>query len=238
MAWDDPIVEFRSAFSAAFGNEVIRRLKEAVIGGTTGTTDNTLLCSDGTGGLTAKASPITVDADGLMHGKREPHYISIPAREWDVDIPKSMEAGATGAETIKETLSNGYVREYRGYGYTSAQYSFNTVILPEDYVPGTLYARAVWETESEDLSTLILSLNGILLEDGDSSDVALTVASATITDTSNGANIKNVSPWVTLAPSGTGTYLPLKLTRDYTSDTLIDDVKVLGIEIKMQRLLP
>jgi hypothetical protein len=152
-----------------------------------------------------------------------------PARDWDVMTPAGM--GGDGADPLKERLDNGFERFFLLFGYESAQYACAAIVLPENYVSGSLTATVRWETESDTIGTCVLKIYGELMADGDLSAVALTSPIATITDTSNGAAKINVSPITAMSPAGTGKYLIMRITRDYGTDTIEDDVKMLGITI-------
>jgi hypothetical protein len=179
-----------------------------------------------TGGTIAALSITEIKT---MLGLDETWSIDIPARDWDVMTPQGM--GGDGADPLKERLDNGFERYFMLFGYEAAQYACTAIVLPENYVSGSLTATLRWETESDTIGTCIMKIYGDLLDDGDPSAVALTSSIATITDTSNGAAKINISPVTAMSPAGTGKYLIMRITRDYGTDTIEDDIKMLGITI-------
>lgn len=161
--------------------------------------------------------------------------IRIPASEIAQNIMTPLSMGGDGAEALKERLSNGFERWYLGFGYTDDQYACIAVPLPDDFNAGSLTITALWETPSAALGTCIIEVYGELITDNDLSAVSFTSSIATISDTNNGADRLNISAATALSPSGSGNYLPLRITRDYGTDTLEDDMKLLELVIEGTR---
>jgi len=163
-------------------------------------------------------------------------YINLPARIWTIYNPLSQ--GGNGAEFITEKLGNGIERTYLGYGYAAAQYAYTELDLPEDWNGGNLTMIVNWETNGADLNTCAMRLYGARFADGATSDVALSTLLQTVTDTNTGAGQRNKSAESsTFTITGTGNHLSLMLNRDYVTDTLDADAKILGVTLKCIRTL-
>jgi len=164
-------------------------------------------------------------------------YIRLPASAWTVYTPLSM--GGTGAELVTEKLSNGIERTYLGYGYATTQYAYLEIDLPEDCADASNLTIAMqWETVSAAGDTCVMDLYGARFADGSASNVALSTKLATMTDTNTGANQRNKS--AETAPftiTGAGKHLSLVLVRDFATDTLDAQAKILGTVLKIIRTL-
>jgi hypothetical protein len=164
------------------------------------------------------------------------HYIDLEADKWTVYTPLSM--GGTGAEFETEQLGNGIERTYLGFGYASAQYAYLSLKLPADWDGANLTLQMDWETASADGNTCKMELYGARFADAATSDVAISTLLTSIIDTNTGAGQINQSAETsTFTITGTGNRLVLKITRDYTTDTLDADVKILGMVLKCIRTL-
>ena len=163
--------------------------------------------------------------------------IRLPASEIAQNIMTPLSMGGDGADVGKERLSNGFERWFVQFGYTDDQYACAEVLLPDGFTDDSLTITVDWETESSTLGTLVLEVYGELIDDNDLSSVALTSPIATVTDTNNGAGRRNVSAATALNPAGSGNRLLLRITRDYGTDTIEDDIKIVGIAVQGTKVI-
>lgn len=163
--------------------------------------------------------------------------ISISGRELALNVLTPLAMGGDGADLGHERLTNGFERWFVQFGYTTAQYACAEVLLPDGYTDSSLTITADWETESSTLGTCVLNVYGELIDDNDLSSVALTSPIATVTDTNNGAGRRNVSTATAINPAGSGNRLMLRITRDYGTDTIEDDIKIIGLCIKGTKVI-
>jgi hypothetical protein len=145
--------------------------------------------------------------------------------------------GGTGAELITEKLSNGVERTYLGYGDASAQYAYAIVKMPPDWNGGNLKLQLDWETTVATAAAIKMDITGDRIADAGTSNVALTTALISITDTNTGANLENQSAETAdFTIAGSGNKIRLRLSRDIT-DALTADIKVLDLTLNYIRTL-
>jgi hypothetical protein len=158
-------------------------------------------------------------------------YIPLPADSWRVGPPPSE--GGTGATLIQEPLTNGIERVYLGFTHTAAQNAYCIFNMPENWNGGNLTLVHEWETASADGNTCEMEIYGDRIGDNETSDVALSTLLTSITDTNNGAGKNNKSAETgTFMIAGTGKKIRLRMTRDYTTDTLEAAIKSFGLVLK------
>lgn len=143
-------------------------------------------------------------------------------------VPTTSPATVDQAE-----LSNGLNYVYGEYSYTAYNILQWMITLPVELAAATFTIAVEWLTTSASANTVYWDIYGVRVGNGTTRDIDLLSKNlVTVTDTNTGASYTNWSDEsAAVTITGTGNTVHLQVSRDYTTDTLDAEARLLSVRL-------